>query len=542
MDNFSIKPKKHPNRTRTIDGILGTPPPRQTHGGGSKRQASNQIIGSGRARIDDFRRGSGFHPLAQPVIRSVAHTPPIETPAQSLLGEQFKPRKSRIKLTKARRFRRFAKRSSLALAAVVVLTGGFLVIKGYLNARNIFKGGGDSALALQEGIDPSKLKGEGDGRVNILVLGKGGPGQTAPDLTDTIIVASINPIGKEAGLLSIPRDLYVKIPGDGSDKINAAYVYGKNKVLAQNKPSATTNKLAEEAGLKAIEEVVEQSMGIPIHYYVMIDFEGFKQAINSVGGVDLNAPSSLFENMLIDGRPYTLNIKPGVQHFDGTKALAYARSRQTSARGDFDRSERQRLISIALKDKILSLGTLANPVKINELIGAFGNHMQSNLSTDEVIQLYNLSKQIPSTSIVSIGLADPPNDYVHTANINGLSVVVPKAGVNNFSEIQNYIRNTLKDGFIKNENASISVLNGSTKEGKATTKANELKSYGYNVINVADSPVKGNAKTILVVRNPDKKYTKHYLEKRLGVSATSNMPDGTIPTNDADFVIILGSD
>ncbi len=246
--------------------------------------------------------------------------------------------------------------------------------------------------------------------------------------------------------------------------------------------------------------------------------------------------------MLIDRKPYTLNVKPGLQHFDGTKALAYARSRYTSARGDFDRSERQRLIMVALKDKILSIGTLANPIKINELLSAFGSHIQSNLSTDEVIKLYNITKEIPSANITSIGLADPPNDYVHTSNINGLSVVVPKAGLNEYSAIQSYVRNALKDGFIKDENASVSVINGTNSEGKATTKANELKSYGYRVINVGDSPVKGNAKTIIVARNPDKKYTKNYLEKRFGVKAVSQMPDATIPTNDADFVIILGNE
>lgn len=457
------------------------------------------------------------------------------------MGEQFVPRKRKFDKFKLKKFKKIAKRGSLALAAVLVITGGYLVIKGYLNARNIFKGGGDSALALQKDVDPTLLKGEGDGRVNILVLGKGGPGNTAPDLTDTIIVASINPIGHEAALLSIPRDLYVKIPGDGSNKINSAYAFAKNKVLAQSKPSSTTNKLAEDAGLKAIEQVVEESMGIPIHYYVMIDFDGFTQAINTVGGIDINAPSAVYEQMLINGKPYTLNVKPGVQHFDGTKAQAYARSRFTSARGDFDRSERQRLIMIALKDKILSLGTLANPVKINELISAFGSHIQSNLSTDEVMRVYTIGKEIPSSSISSIGLADPPNNYVKTANINGLSVVVPRLGTDNFSEIQGYVRNALKDGFLKQENASISVLNGTSTEGKATTKANELKSYGYNVVNIGDSPVKGNTKTIIVDRTGQKKYTRRYLEQRFGVTATDKMPNDTIPTNNADFVIILGS-
>ena len=130
-----------------------------------------------------------------------------------------------------------------------------------------------------------------------------------------------------------------------------------------------------------------------------------------------------------------------------------------------------------------------------------------------------------------------------TSSIGGLSVVVPKAGLNNYKDIQSFIRNTLKDSFIKNENASVMVLNGTRVPGLATAKADELKSYGYNVTDVANAPTKDYARTIVVdMRGGSKKYTKRYLEQRFKTIATSNLPDSNINSGNADFVIILGAD
>lgn len=246
--------------------------------------------------------------------------------------------------------------------------------------------------------------------------------------------------------------------------------------------------------------------------------------------------------MSIDGRPYTLNVKTGVQHMDGFRALAYSRSRMTSTRGDFDRSERQRSVIIALKEKVLTAGTYSNPIKISQLLDAFGDHVKTNLTIDEMMRLYTIGKDVTADKISSVGLADPPNNYVTTGNIGGLSVVIPRAGVGNYSEIQSYIRNTLKDAFMRDENASVTVLNGTTTPGLATKQAEELKAYGYNIATIGDAPTKNYSQTTLIdLRDGTKKYTKHYLEKRLGVIATTKLPDSTIIPGTADFIIILGS-
>jgi LCP family protein required for cell wall assembly len=504
-----------------------------------------------RGSLDNFKSVEGFHATKQPTIqteksqRHLGRRPRRDPNGVIDLSLPPAPpsKFGRFKRNKKNRSRKQKILHSFAgVMLFVMVVGGFLFGKGYLKLHQIFKGGAQGAAALQDNVDPTKLNGEGDGRVNILLLGKGGDGHEAPDLTDTILIASIDPVQKKAALLSVPRDLWVTT-SKGSSKINA--VYANAKYSAQDR--GKSDKEAEDAGLSAIQSIVSEKMGIPIHYHVIVDFSGFKQAIDTVGGIDINVgeDNTVYE-VLYDhqaGRQYVLDVKKGWQHFDGTRALFYSRSRHTSNRGDFDRTERQRLVMIALKDKILSLGTFANPVKVSQLMDAFGNHVQANLTIGEVMRIYEIGKSINSQDIASVGLADPPNNYVTTDNINGQSIVRPRAGLTDFSEIQNYVRNALRDGYLTKENATVAVYNGTTTPGLASKKSIELKSFGYTIGTVANAPTANYTKTVVVdLTNGQKKYTRNYLEKRFGVTAVTTIPDAGIPAGSNDFVIIIGQD
>jgi len=267
--------------------------------------------------------------------------------------------------------------------------------------------------------------------------------------------------------------------------------------------------------------------------------------VDIVGGVDINVPQDLaVSEHLWDtttNKPYYLQVPAGQQHFDSTKALYFARSRKTSPRGDFDRSERQRLFITALSQKILSAGTYTNPVKISQLMDAFGSHIATDFSVGDAVRFMQIAKEIPGNTAASIELTDSSNPLAITGNIDGQSVVVPKAGVGNYTAIQSFIRTKLPDGFIVKEGAKLKVLNGSSVQGLASTKADELKTYSYNVIAVGDAPTKTYDKTVLVDLTGNKPYTKNYLEKRFGVKAVSKLPSDTIQSEGADFVIILGS-
>lgn len=439
-----------------------------------------------------------------------------------------------------RRFRRFAFRGA-ALAVILVITlGGLLFSQSYLKLHKVFKGGAETAEALKATVNPDLLKGEGRGRINILLLGRGGGTHEAPDLTDTMMIASVDPLNHTATLLSVPRDLWVNVPDHGVMKLNAAWESGVFGYLGKQ-TTGTTNTQAINAGYKAVDDTLQEVLGLTIDYHVLVDFQAFKQAVDTVGGVTINVPTDLVDpTMAWENANDPVLAKAGLQTFDGVHALIYARSRETTS--DFARAERQRALLVALKGKVSTLGTLSNPTKLSGLMSAFGNNVQTDLSISNASRLYTILKDVGDTKIASVGLSDPPTPYVAGGNINGQSIVLPKAGLFKYGDIQQFVRGQLKDPYIMKENAKIVVLNGTTLSGLATAKADELKTYGYNVTFVGNTPNSGWTQTTLVDLTHHDKYTKNYLEQRFGQQAASKLVDATIPTNGADFVIIIGSD
>jgi LCP family protein required for cell wall assembly len=445
-----------------------------------------------------------------------------------------------VKRRKFYRTRTWMFRGVVTALVLIIGVGGLLFAQGYMKVHKVFKGGA-TAAALQKDVNPNKLKGEGDGRINILLMGMGGAGHDAPDLTDTMMIASIDPINKNASLVSIPRDMWVMMPSGSKMKLNAAYETGKYKYLGKI-DNSNTNSNAVKAGFTTADQTIEDITGIAIHYNVLVDFQAFRKAIDTVGGVDVNVPEQLYDpTMAWENNRNPVLAKAGLQHFDGVHALIYVRSRETSS--DFARSERQRATLLSLKDKVTTLGTLSNPLKISQLMSAFGNNVHTDLSLADTTSLYRIFKDINNTKVASVGLADAPNNYITTDNVNGQSVVRPKAGFFDYTAIRSYLRGALPDGYIKKENSNITILNGTARVGLASEKSDALKSFGYNVGTVANAPTQTYDTTVIVDRTGGKdKYTCHYLEQRFGVKATTKLPDSSILPGSADFIIILGND
>jgi polyisoprenyl-teichoic acid--peptidoglycan teichoic acid transferase len=456
----------------------------------------------------------------------------------------FKSHKTKNTKKKGLSFQKLAKGFAVVFVALIIGVSS-LFAYGYIKARNIFKGDGEGAAALQQNVDPAKLNGEGDGRVNILLLGKGGPGHEGADLTDTLLLASIDPVQNEASLVSVPRDMYVRNQSGYSMKINAVYSTAKQARLANSNDSDTDRQSAEDAGLKAVKDSVSEVLGVPVHYYVMVDFKAFEDAINTVGGITVDVKEPLYDQSvawMLGGNP--LIAGEGLQTFDGKRALLYARSRYGSARGDFDRTERQREIIVGLQKKVISLGTFSNPFKVVDLLGSFGDRVRTDLNgLEEIKRLYEIGQNIGADKIGSVGLADPPNVLVTTDNIGGQSVVVPTEGLYRYGKIHSYIRNNLRDAFLKSEDARVLILNGTSQAGLASATSEELKSYGYNVIRVDNAPTSDYVQNQLIdLTNGQKKYTKSYLERRLVLTSTTQIPEGLPDASEVDFVIILGTD
>jgi polyisoprenyl-teichoic acid--peptidoglycan teichoic acid transferase len=557
IDNFR-RPKPRRAERKAVDGIVGAPGgPRRTHESLPFEHRPKPSRPEIRRRLDDFNRAEGYHPIAQPAMH-----PQVARQDVSQLGDSKQPsllnktiphhgqladeEAGTVKRRGKRdwkRIRKWTLRTVLAGTALVVIVGGLLFAKAYFKLHQVFKGT-TSAAALTANVNPDLLKGEGAGRINILLLGVGGTGHDGPDLTDTIMVASIDPVNNKAALLSIPRDLWVKMPNDyvgNYQKINAAYEAGKYEYLGKE-DSSNANQAAITAGFKTVDETVSDVIGIPINYNVLVDFQAFQQAVDTVGGVTLNVPTELYDPTIAwENHNNPVIAKPGVQTMNGAQALLYARSRETSS--DFARADRQRALLVALKDKTLSLNIISNPLKISGLLSAFGDNVRTDISISDAQALYSLSKKIPSSSISSLDLDAAPNQFVTTADISGISVVEPIAGQFNYTAIQSFVRNQLRDGYIAKENAQIEVLNGTAVPGLAATEATVLKSYGYNIGTVADAPTQTYQKTVIVdLTNGVDKYTKNYLQERFGVSAVSKLPDSTIQPGSAKFVIIIGQD
>lgn len=553
MDRYK---KSKPKNQVSVDGFLATGPRRNY-----KSQVPNASQSAPQSprlnQLDNFSRSDGFHGQQTPRMRNGGDFETIslgdETPISSATAPGISS-SSTLHTTKSRRFfnkkdtnkvggkkqRRSKIKTFAKFAAFILIAGisifGFMFGQAWWDAQKAFSGGG-TALALSKDIDPNSLNGEGDGRINVLLLGKGGDTHEGGQLTDTLMIASIDPINNGVVMLSIPRDLWVKPDDLWPMKINAVYNSSKEQYLYDNPKDKAG---AEKAGINATETVIEDYLGVKINYYAMVDFTAFEEAVNILGGITVNLPEAYSDPTMKIGKKY-LNLPAGPNDLDGGTALGLARSRYGAERGDFDRGENQQLVIMGIKDKVLSTGTFANPIKLSQLVSTFGNRVQTNFSTDDLARLYELSKNIPNENITNVDLAMKGEAVVTTGSVGGQSVVYPKAGIDDYSEVKLFVRLKLKDSFIIKENPSIIVLNASGKTGAATKRAEELKSYGYNVIQVADAPVSNVPVTQLVdTTDGAKKYTKRYLELRFNTNAVDNVDGIDLSPYIADYIVVIG--
>ncbi len=234
--------------------------------------------------------------------------------------------------------------------------------------------------------DKLPLRDNGEGRINILLLGMSGEGYKSQYLTDTIMLVSIDTTTYKSGMLSIPRDLYVEIPETKGlhTKINAIYTFSiKNKSLSSSE------------SMNNIKTVIQDITGQKVHYYLTLDFAGFKSVINELGGIDVEVENDIYDDRY-PGPNYsyeTFEIKKGFQHLDAETALKYARVRHISG-GDFGRAARQQQVIAAAKKKAFSLGTVANPPKIVSLIDTLGDHIKTDIQLAEIPAFIDLANKI----------------------------------------------------------------------------------------------------------------------------------------------------
>ncbi len=282
------------------------------------------------------------------------------------------------------------------------------------------------------------LKGEAQGRVNILLAGYQGKQSDEGALTDSIMIVSIDTKNNTAFTMSIPRDLWVHISGRSEyEKINAA-----NTVAHFNKPGYFYG------GMGQLQKIVEKDFHIPIDYYALIDYKAFEDAVNAVGGitVDIKSPDprGLYDPNVnkVHGGP--VRLPNGPVKLDGLQALALALARGDSpyAYGfplsDINREQHQRQMLIALEQKAASAGVLTNPLDINSLFSAIGSNVKTDLNLQQSIKLAQLAHKLNFSNIKSYGLNYSGSNALLTTYVapNGEDALIPKAGVGDYSQIQ----------------------------------------------------------------------------------------------------------
>jgi len=375
-------------------------------------------------------------------------------------------------------------------------------------------------------LNTSELKGEGDGRINILLLGLGGANHPGGNLTDTMMLASIDPMNKKIALLSIPRDLQVKIDG-GYAKINYAHAYGESHQKETGGGGALAKKIVDEA------------LDMPIHYFLKMDFEGFPKLIDAIGGVDVLVDKAISDPYYPapDMKGYApFYLKAGQTHMNGALALKYARSRETTS--DFDRSDRQQKLLKAFFDKSLSVGVLANPAKLTSIISILGTHVKTDLSISEMNRLVGLGKEIDKNNIATKVLDSGTDGLLVSKNGEGGYVLVPKSG--DFKDIQKFVHSYLTDPFLAEETAKIEIQNASAKSSLGDEVADLLKNYGYTITSVTDATKSASKSVIYDYSNGEKSATLTLLKKRLGiynVKKENGEQGGNI-----DLLVVLGKD
>lgn len=516
----------------------------------------------------------------------------MEKPGIDLLREKYqldaKPRKPVL-------FFGRALAATLAVLAVALVALSYGADRGGENGPfpsfSIF-----GALRQLVSSDEKVLLGEKDDRVNVLLLGIGGEGHEGPQLSDTILFASVKPSQGQVGMLSVPRDLTVPIPSQGWRKVNAANAYGE----------------AAEPGLggSLSAQVVGDALGQEIPYWVRVDFGGFANLVDELGGIDVEVERAFVDAEYpvlgkeeadcggaarppadsaqpsadsdtdsqlptADSPPdyscrfEALSFSKGWTRMDGDTALKYVRSRHgtNGESSDFARSRRQQKVILAVREKLVSASTLLNPGRIGNLMELLRTHLATNMELWEVVRLAGLLKDVDPSTVITRVLDASPDGPLYATSLNGAYVLLPKN--DDWAPVR-----ALAAGIVDpsadagsgspayaQSPARIELQNGTAINGLGFRTSQLLQSRGFMVSRVGNAAERGYAQTLVYDLTDGKKPAqlkalRAFLEAEVArtTGGWANPGDvvprelsvapedpGALATDDqVDFLVILG--
>ncbi|HET9016772.1 MAG TPA: LCP family protein, partial [Thermomicrobiaceae bacterium] len=349
-------------------------------------------------------------------------------------------------------------------------------------------------------------------------------------LSDTIIVASIDPVGKTVGMMSIPRDTLVPIPGVGNDKINAAFSNGQ---------------LSSITGPGLVQATIEYDFHIPIQYYALVDFAGFEKIVNTLGGVTVDVPAPLKDDQY-PGQAFNytrIYYSTGLQHMNGVEALDYVRTRHDD--NDFARGNRQRQVLVALRQQGVKLDLLP---KAPQLLSEFGNTVQTDIPPTDLLRLATLATKIHSGSIKSYSLLPALTEQWSPGQ--------PYYLIPDWAKVQQIVDQMIpptpttpatpaaSTPVVERPDlgAAVMVENGTFVNKLAAHSATKLQSAGFSNVSTAEAQNAGQYPTSQVISYSPNLATARLVAQTLGLPGSAVVTGDPAKANGYAVVAILGND
>ncbi|OGO58614.1 MAG: hypothetical protein A2V85_18370 [Chloroflexi bacterium RBG_16_72_14] len=386
---------------------------------------------------------------------------------------------------------------------------------------------------------------DGRERLNILLVGVDQRQGERTFNTDTLIVVSVDPVTGLVAMFQVPRDMVdVPVPQNAQRVWGSVYRGKVNSWYMQNRSREDLwpGQTAQARGFNSLKALLGELYGLEIPYYVMVNFQGFREVVDTLGGVQINVQIPVAESTYPAGtgslrRVY---IPAGPQHMTGSEALIYARSRHRAQGGDFDRGRRQQRVLISLKDQMNARAVMAN---LDGLVRALSQSVKTDIKTGDVARLLSLAESVDTRNVRSYVFSPPYYATEYPSSDRGY-IITPRVA---------RIRSAVREAFslsaeqlalrerLAAEGAQVWVLNASGRTGLASRVADYLAYDGLE----ASAPVRGQgpnlARTKIVVYNGAEAQmpeTIAYLERVLGAKATA----ATDPDVTANIVVTLGGD
>jgi LCP family protein required for cell wall assembly len=373
---------------------------------------------------------------------------------------------------------------------------------------------------------------DGTGRVTVLVMGldyRDWSSGAGPSRTDTMMLLTMDPLNQTAGMMSIPRDLWVSIPGFDNARINTAYFLGESYQTPGGGPGLAV-------------KTVEQLLGIPINYFAQIDFGAFIRFVEALDGVKLDIPNRIRIDP-IEGKPIYLD--PGRQTLTGELTLAYARARNSEG-GDLDRALRQQQVIFGIRDRLLKPEKFSDLItKAPALYAEISSGVHTNMTLDDVIKLALFAKNVPEENIYRAAISASEVIFAQSPDEQSILVPLPE----NIRQLRDTIflastgtlgplmTGTSQEKMVS-EAARIVVLNGSLLDGLAAKTQEYLTLQGANVVEASNGEPTNYTRIVDFTGNP---HTVQYLSVLMGVQP-GYYELRYDPNSPVDIVVTLGND